>query len=176
MSPDRKRPDMLVLGIGNTLLGDDGAGLALLELLRADLEADATIELVDGGTQGLALLGLLDGRRGVLLVDAVRRGAIPGTVHVSRDPLSLATSVPGPRTAHGSNAVELLAAAWCLGSLPRATWLLGIEPARLHTHIGLSPRVRAALPRARSEAHALLRALTREARSSEPEEVAACTS
>jgi hydrogenase maturation protease len=174
-TPDPTRPPLLVLGVGNALLGDDGAGLELLGRLRADLDADARFELVDGGTQGLALLGVLDGRAGLLLVDAVRRGAPPGTVHVSRDPLALASPAErGPRSAHGGNAAELLAAACCLGTLPPATWLVGIEPERLETRIGLSPAVDAALDGARRKALALLGDMARSLAG--PEEVRACTS
>src|SRR3974377_942260 len=80
-SPDA-RPEILALGLGNLLLGDDAVGLRLLEELR---DAGGDAEFVDGGTQGLALLGYLADRPSVVILDAVALGAAPGTVHVLAD-------------------------------------------------------------------------------------------
>ena len=73
---------ILVLGIGNTLLMDDGVGVLLVEEFRclSSLPADE-VEFLDGGTQGLALLGRMAGRRALVILDAVNLGATPGTVH-----------------------------------------------------------------------------------------------
>ncbi|MHC4948648.1 MAG: hydrogenase maturation protease [Planctomycetota bacterium] len=76
---------VLVLGLGNLLLRDDGVGLTLLARLRDEHAALPGVEWLDGGTQGLALLGRLAGRRGLLVLDAVALGDAPGTVHVLPD-------------------------------------------------------------------------------------------
>jgi len=145
MSPDPEAcAPVLVLGLGNRLLADDGLGPELAELLECEHGVDARIEFVDGGTQGLALLGLLDQRQALLILDAVALGAAPGSVHVVDDPLSVHT--PRSQGAHEGNAGELLAAALLLGSLPRRVALVGIEPGPLRTHIGLSGAVLVALP------------------------------
>jgi hydrogenase maturation protease len=147
MSVDRKAcAPVLVLGLGNRLLADDGLGLELTELLERQYGVDARIEFVDGGTQGLALLGLLDQRQALLILDAVAFGAAPGSVHVVDDPLHV--RMPRGQSAHEGNAGELLAAALLLGSLPRRVALVGIEPAPLRTHVGLSNPVLVALPTA----------------------------
>ena len=148
MRPDGTggRAPHLVLGIGNTLLADDGVGPALLERLHPALGSDPRVELVDGGTQGLALLGLLEGRRSLLLLDAVRLGSPPGHVHHLRTTGYHGT--PRGFGAHGGNATELLGAARLLRTLPDRVELIGVEPADLVTRVGLSPEVRAALPHA----------------------------
>ena len=74
-----KRAPLLVLGLGNTLLGDDGLGPALIEQLSQEEDRwKDRIEFVDGGTQGLALLGHLSGREVIIIVDALATGAPPG--------------------------------------------------------------------------------------------------
>lgn len=141
---------ILVLGLGNRLLADDGAGLELLAQLRAELveeERAGFLAFVDGGTQGLALLGLLEGRVGILILDAAALGdERPGSVHVVRDALSCRP--PRGQGAHEGNAGELLSAALLLGSLPPDVVLVGVQPTELVTRIGLSEPVRAAIPRA----------------------------
>ena len=66
-----KRAPLLVLGLGNMLLSDDGFGLVLLAELARGHAQDHTIEFLDGGTLGTALLGELEGRRALLILDAV---------------------------------------------------------------------------------------------------------
>jgi len=142
--------DVLVLGLGNLLLSDDGVGLRLLEDLRSET---SPAEFLDGGTQGLALLPYLANRRALLVLDAVALGAPPGTVQVLHGDTLAAHRAA---SAHGSNALELLATARLLGDLPPSVTIVGIEPACLATGIGLSPAVEAAIPEALSRARAVL--------------------
>jgi len=145
---------VVVLGIGNSLLGDDGAGLELLEGLRAAGDCSAAIEWVDGGTLGLALLGVLEARRALLILDAVQMGSPPGTIHVlGREELMKLRS---GATAHETGAIQLLNAAALVGDLPGQFAVVGIEPAVLRTGIGLSDGVRAALPLAVERAKSIL--------------------
>src|SRR5271157_725089 len=71
---------VLVLGLGNPLMGDDGAGLAALECLRCDFEFGENVQLEDGGTLGLSLLPMVEDCASLLVLDAVRIGRVPGTV------------------------------------------------------------------------------------------------
>ncbi|MCK6448281.1 MAG: hydrogenase maturation protease [Planctomycetes bacterium] len=137
---------ILVLGVGNSLLQDDGVGPALVELLCKERGDDQRIEFVDGGTQGLALLGWLEHRRALLVLDAVAFGAAPGTVHVIDRPLDrpAARGIGG----HGANAGALLGTAALLGVLPPHVTVIGIEPRATFTGIELDPVVRRALPEA----------------------------
>jgi hydrogenase maturation protease len=139
---------ILVLAIGNRLLSDDGVGLDILELLQNDYKWDSRIEFVDGGTQGLALLNRLEDRRSVIFLDAVALRADPGTIHLLYGDEITGDSDTSPKTAHGSGAAELLAAAQLLGDLPDRIHVIGVEPEKLETSIGLSDSVQASLPNA----------------------------
>jgi hydrogenase maturation protease len=133
------RAPILVLGLGNTLLRDDGVGTVLVERLRERRGGDPRCEFVDGGTLGLALLGWLEERAALLVLDAVALGAAPGTVHVVEHPLAN----PAARGigAHGGNASALLGTAALLGALPHRVVVIGIEPHTIRTGTELDPAV-----------------------------------
>lgn len=147
------RAPLLVLGLGNQLLSDDGFGLELLAGLRRGHESDADVEFVDGGTLGTQLLGTLEGRRALLILDAIG-GPIPG--RVLRLDAPLARPTPHGIGGHGANASGLLAAALMTDDLPRHVTLVGASPERLSTGIGLSPRLAGALPDALELAQSVL--------------------
>jgi len=155
------RAPILVLGLGNLLLGDDAAGLHLEAALAAERGESALVEFVDGGTQGLALLHYLAHRRAVLVLDAVGLGAEPGSVHVLRGPAIDGLRVQRSTTAHEGNALELLATARLLGDVAEEIVVVGVEPAHIATGIGLSPQVEAALPAAMGRARAVLESMLR---------------
>jgi hydrogenase maturation protease len=144
-------PALLVLGLGNLLLTDDAVGLELLARLESDWSSgaeDPEVEFVDGGTQGLALLGVIDRRRALLVLDAVGLGEAPGTVHAMSGEEVLAMHFRRPDTAHDGGAGQLLAIASLTGDLPARIMVVGIEPERVATGLGFSPAVLAAIPAA----------------------------
>lgn len=149
------RAPVLVLGLGNLLLSDDGVGLQLLEALSQETRGD-DVEFVDGGTQGLALLPYLSDRQSVLVLDAIGLGAEPGTVYVLRN--DEVTRLPARRadSAHEGNGLELLATARLLGEYWSELAVVGVQPAPLKTGIGLTPEVAAGARRALDEARKLL--------------------
>ena len=151
------KPPVLVMGVGNALLRDDGAGLRLLgDLEREWPEGSGEVEFLDGGTQGLALLDRIAGRRALLILDAVKLGAAPGAVHVLRD---WRNSGARSTTAHESNVSELLAVSTLLGECPEQVTIVGIEPQLIRTGTELSEAVMQALPAAVEAAGAVLSAM-----------------
>lgn len=76
----QRRPEILILGVGNILMGDDGVGVRVLERLR-ELSLPVTVEPVDGGTAGADLVDILADRRKAIVIDAVDVGAEPGSIH-----------------------------------------------------------------------------------------------
>jgi hydrogenase maturation protease len=151
--PGRVAP-VLVLGVGNRLLADDGIGPVLVERLSELHAGDPRVEFVDGGTRGLALLGLLERRSSLLVLDAVALGAEAGHVHVVDDPLHRAMARGA--SAHEDNVSDLLRIADLLQCLPAGLALVGIEPGDVETRIGFSPAAARALPDALKTAERLL--------------------
>jgi len=145
---DQSVSPILVLGLGNVLLGDDGVGPALLREVCGLYAGVSAVECVDGGTQGLALLGYLGGREAVIILDAYAGGRTAGTVSILEGPELLDCAITRSTTAHEGNAGELLAAAQLLDELPDRVFLVGIEPERVRTELGLSQCVSGALPAA----------------------------
>ncbi len=150
----------LVLAVGNLLLHDDAIGLRILEALRADPAfPQERAEMVDGGTQGLALLGVIADRPSLLLLDAIRRGGAPGTVYELNVHAALGMPLETADTAHEGGSGQLLAVARLMGDLPPRVTVIGVEPEKVDTGIGLSDAVAAALPEATGRARDAFAAL-----------------
>lgn len=135
-----------IIGIGNLLLGDDGAGIhAIRELEKTPLPAE--VELVDAGTDGWGVLSQLEGAGKLILIDAVEMGAAPGT---SRR-FKLADVKTGMERrelpAHTAGLLEILQLAERTGLQLPETVIYGIQPAALEYSMELSPVCRQSLAR-----------------------------
>jgi hydrogenase maturation protease len=142
------RAPILVLGVGNTLLGDDGVGPAVIHQffqMKEDRWKDR-VEFLDGGTQGLALLGHLSGREAIIVVDALSMGAPAGGAKILNLCEVFRMGVNHANSSHEGNAGELLAMAKVLGELPDRVFVVGVEPQSIETRCGLSESVHNALP------------------------------
>ena len=144
-SPPPSTPPILVLGVGNLLLGDDGVGVLLArELARRPLPAQ--VQVMDGGTLGMALLPYLEGRQALVLLDAVRTADPPGSLRwLSLEEMSRFAAVPGV-SLHEGNSAPLLAAGLLAGCLPPEVWVGAIAVAQVATGVGLSPALQRAFP------------------------------
>jgi len=143
--PSRDR-SILVLGIGNVLWADEGFGVRLVEALQAGWDFAPHVQLVDGGTQGLYLLPLVQRCTHLLILDAVDYGLAPGT-------LKLVENDEVPRflgakkmSLHQTGFQEVLLLAQMTDSFPDEVLLIGCQPEELEDYGGsLRPRVKAAL-------------------------------
>lgn len=133
---------VLVACVGNPLRADDGFGYAVAERL-GPLPAGA--ELVETGIGGVALVQeLMTGFDGLIIVDAVDRGAPPGTVFAIEPDVAEATHVPD---VHLANPERVLSLAKGLGCLPARVLIVGCQPADVEgLEQRLSPAVAAAVP------------------------------
>jgi hydrogenase maturation protease len=137
--------ETLVVGLGNLLRGDDGIGVRVAQALMGR-PLPAGVEVVDGGTQGLALVNLLEGRRRAILVDAANVGRAPGEfVRFTPDEVNLLSGDPAI-SIHDAGLGDALLLARVLGVLPQEIVILGVQPANLDWDQALSPPVHAALP------------------------------
>jgi hydrogenase maturation protease len=137
---------VLLLALGNPLMSDDGAGQELLATLESEAPTwGSRVEFMDGGTQGLALLGKFEGRKAVVFLDAVRLGGRAGAVHLLQGNELARLGGARVATAHEGSAPQILAALQLLGEVPEYVVMVGIEPEQIRTGIGLSAPVKASL-------------------------------
>lgn len=141
---DSARP-VLVLGIGNVLLGDEGAGVHAVR--RLEQEAwPPHVTLLDGGTGGFHLLSLFQEFERIVLVDATIDGEPPGTVRVIRP--RFASDYPRTLSAHDIGLKDLVESAALLGHSPEVVLIVvSVKTLPEGLHAELSPEVAAALPR-----------------------------
>lgn len=168
---------ILVAGVGNILMSDDGFGVEVVRrLTEPDAEElPADVEVVDIGIRGMHLAyQLLDGYRALLIVDATERGGTPGELYLLEHDLSASpeeNEIPvGIPDAHGMTPDAVLAMlsslATASGQKPTAglsrVLVIGCEPANAEDGIGLSEPVAAAVPRAARAVHKVLAQLREE--------------
>jgi hydrogenase maturation protease len=153
-----------LIGIGQSLRGDDAAGLEAVRLWRErfpETAARSEIRVETSELPGLNLLDLLQGVEAALLVDALQDDSAPAGTLVRLSPEELAAFVPGSGSAHGWGAAETLQ----LGRLVDPSLaecriiLIGIVGDGFELGAGLSPRVRQALDPAAERIEAELQAL-----------------
>lgn len=146
---------MLLIGVGNELRGDDGGGIEVARRIRAAGEP-AGVEVRELPGESLELLDVWRGRETVVIVDAARSGAPPGTIRrfdVSREPLPARA-----RNAASSHALALdqaIELARALGRLPQVVVVYTVEGCAFETGSDLSDELAAAIP-------ALVASVTRE--------------
>ena len=146
---------VLVLGVGNPLMGDDGFGLALLEHLRRSAGWPADVTLMDGGTWGMNLLPDIEDADALLILDAVDAGREPGAlVTLGRD--QLPKYVAQKLSPHQVDLRDVLALAELRGHLPTRAAAVGIQPYRIALGTELSPTAAARLDAAADAACAIL--------------------
>jgi hydrogenase maturation protease len=135
---------VLVLGLGNVLCGDDGAGVVAVHRLRREWVMPYGVRIVDGGTLGLDLLALVAVSDRVILVDAVRADEPPGTlVRLTGD--DVAAAVYERLSPHQIGVADLLAGAALCESYPEEVVIVGIVPASTDLQLGCTPAVAAGI-------------------------------
>ncbi|MBO3739264.1 hydrogenase maturation protease [Actinoplanes flavus] len=147
---------ILIAGIGNVFLGDDGFGPEVARRLAAGPLPDG-VRVADYGIRGLHLAHDIDGHDTLILVDALPPGT-PGAVEVLEvDPADVG---PGGFDGHAMDPLAVLAAVARLGgALPR-TYVVGCRVANVGERIGLSAPVAAAVPEAVATVRALISTAT----------------
>jgi hydrogenase maturation protease len=141
----KKINPILVLGLGNPLQSDDGVGCHVIKALESHALA-GDIDLIDGGTLGVGLVNLFEGRRWIIVVDAAEMGESPGTIK-RLEPKDVREANSGtPYSLHHLGVAEALQLASALNlPLPKIT-LFGIQPMRIGWGDTLSAPVQVAIP------------------------------
>jgi hydrogenase maturation protease len=136
--------DILVLGIGNVLLTDEGIGVRALNELQRRYTFPDNVELLDGGTAGIELLRHIRKRDYLIIIDAMKFAKEPGTVtrvEGNDVPAAFRTRI----SPHQLGLSDLLAAAMLTDELPENLVLFGVEPENLDIGLDLTDVVEASL-------------------------------
>jgi hydrogenase maturation protease len=136
---------IVVIGVGNLLLGDEGVGVhAVRELKKRALPPG--VEVLDAGVAGIGLLDLFPGAEKVLLIDAADMNRPPGTV-VRFTPDDIQSHGESPKlSAHDVGLLEVLQLAKALGKSPPQVVIVGVQPGEISWRMDLTPEIQAALP------------------------------
>lgn len=138
---------VLVLGVGNSLLTDDGAGVHAAAQLSERAGEMPTVTILDGGTIGFSLLPALADAEALIAFDAARAGGNPGDVFVREGEAFDHFVRRASRSVHEVGLSDLLDMARLCGQLPERRVLIGIEPATIDWGLMPSAAVAVALPR-----------------------------
>ncbi|TCZ78310.1 hydrogenase maturation protease [Paenibacillus albiflavus] len=137
-------PSILVLGIGNTLYSDEGVGIHVLPLLQERLAKYDQVEILEGATDGIRLLGPVEDTDHLLIIDAINGGKEPGSIYSVKD-----NAIPAyygvKMSVHQVGFQEVLFAARIRERLPAHMVMFGVQPESLEFGIGLSDTVTSAL-------------------------------
>lgn len=135
---------VLVLGIGNLIMGDDGVGVLVAQRLQQEYRFADNVEIMDGGTLGLDLLPKLENITNLIMIDAVETGQKAGycvRLYGQELPIALETKV----SPHQMGLKDLLAVSELMGHSPKEMVLIGVQPGSIEMEVGLTKEVEAQL-------------------------------
>ena len=137
----------LVLGLGNTLLGDEGAGVYAVRALQEQHADRADVEFLDGGTLSFTLAGPIEDADSLIVIDATQLQASPGTVRVFEgEDMDRFLGSHRKSSVHEVSLMDLMAIARLVEALPARRALIGIQPEYLDWAVAPTDAVARAIP------------------------------
>jgi len=122
---------IMILGVGNILFTDEGVGIRVAEALQDRYEFPENVRVVDGGTLGMNLLGVISEVDHLIVVDAVRNSGEPGTLHrLAGD--EIPKRILAKNSLHQVDLLEALTCCQALDKVPE-TVIVGVEPEDITT-------------------------------------------
>jgi hydrogenase maturation protease len=138
---------ILVLGIGNTLLADEGVGIVAMQALESQFSSINDMKFLDGGTLSFTLAVPISECDALLVIDAAELGAAPGTVRsFEGEAMDRFLGENRKSSVHEVGLLDLRAISLLTGYWPQHRALIGIQPAFVGWGEALTPEVAAALP------------------------------
>lgn len=148
--------ETLILGVGNTLLSDEGAGIHALNLLQKNFPDAPDLTFIDGGTLSFTLACYIEDCTNLIIFDAAELHEPPGTVRVFQGSDLDAFLGSNKRSAHEVGLLDLMDIARLTGHLPENRALIGIQPEKMGWGMHPTDSVAEALESAVNEATALI--------------------
>jgi hydrogenase maturation protease len=131
--------DVVVLGLGNPLMGDEGVGIEVISRLLQRADEFPSAEFIDAGTAGFSLLHKLGGRRKAIIIDCCVMDAVPGTIAVFTPDDVQSIKRLSHFSLHQCDILQVIDLARRLGECPHEILIFGIEPATIRMQKSLSP-------------------------------------
>jgi hydrogenase maturation protease len=135
----------VVLGVGNTILADEGVGVRVVEALERDYTVPEGVTVIDAGTSGMEMLEDMSDLDFLLVVDAIAAGKAPGELVQLRGdevPVFFRRNL----SPHGIGLSDVLASLEFLGAEPKETVILGVQPVSMELSTELTPTIAARVP------------------------------
>jgi hydrogenase maturation protease len=138
-------PKITILGVGNELLSDEGAGIHVIRELQK-MDSLPEIEIIEGGTDGFGLLNIITDTDYLIVIDSVKGGGKPGSIY--RFGIKDAPACPDlfKTSVHQIGILEVIHLSGLIGKTPE-TVVIGIEPKVLSRGMELSPEIKEKIPR-----------------------------
>jgi hydrogenase maturation protease len=143
LSAAKKEARVLVIGVGNDFRGDDAAGLVVAR--RAEERTVDGIAVMEAPSEGASLIDAWDGTDAVILIDAVRSGSAPGTIHRLSQRALTARADLFHQSTHAISVADAIELAGATKRLPKRLTVIGIEGEDFRAGLGLSREVDAAV-------------------------------
>lgn len=141
---DKARGFMIsIIGVGNFLMSDEGVGIHAVTNLR-EIKWPDGVEVLDGGTAGVALLHIIDGKDKVIIIDCADFGGHAGEIRVI-NPDDLVRDERAEISLHATDLLSVLEMAKSTITYPKKVIIIGIQPEKIEMGTTLSPGVEAAI-------------------------------
>ena len=135
----------VVLGIGNTILTDEAAGVRAAEALERAYQVPANVQVIDGGTSGMEMIEDLSNLDFLIVIDVVKTGAAPGTV-VKIAGADIPVFFRQKLSPHQIALPDVLASLELLDTMPKEIIVLGVEPISLELGMEMTATIAAQVP------------------------------
>lgn len=136
---------VVVLGVGNIILADEGVGVRVVEALERDYVLPEGVDVIDAGTSGMEMLDDMSHLDFLLVVDAIAAGKAPGEL-VKLSGAEVPVFFRRNLSPHGIGLSDVLASLEFLGAEPKETVILGVQPTSLDLSTELTPTIAARVP------------------------------
>jgi len=144
-SRENRTEQVLILGVGNLLLGDEGVGVHVAQRMM-EMDYPPEVKVLEGGTDGFGLMHVLLKANRVILIDAVKGGGPPGSIYR----FEIEDCPPFPdifkTSVHQISILEVINLSGLIGPTPRTT-IIGVEPKCMKMGMELSAEVEAKIPK-----------------------------
>ncbi len=129
---------IVVLGLGNPLMADEGIGVYLIERLCERADRHSGVDFIDAGTGGMSVLHWIEGRRKAVFIDCAFMGLEPGAIRRFMPDEVRSAKVLAHQSLHEADLLHILVLAEQLGQGPKEVVIFGIEPETVEPRQGLS--------------------------------------